>query len=40
VMFQIFAWSLVQKGNFNSIAILLDLVTSLENRRNFGKLQT
>jgi hypothetical protein len=40
VMFRLFAGSSVQKGNFNSIAILLELVKSLENRRNFRKLQT
>jgi hypothetical protein len=40
VMFQIFAGSLAQKGNFNSVALLLELVKSLENRKKFGKLRT
>jgi hypothetical protein len=40
VMFQFFAGSLVQKGNFNSVALLVELLKSLENRRKFGKLQT
>jgi hypothetical protein len=40
VMFQFFAGSLVQKGNFNSVALSVELVKSLENRRKFGKLQT
>jgi hypothetical protein len=39
-MFQFFAGSPTQKSNFNSIAILLELVKSLENRRKFEKLQT
>jgi hypothetical protein len=40
VRFQIFAGSLARKSNFNSKRFILELVKSLENRRNFRKLQT
>jgi hypothetical protein len=39
-MFQIIAGSLAQKGNFNSVALLLKRVKSLENRRKIIKMQT